>query len=181
MGNHGAGSAVAGQAGEDADDLPAQPPPKGEAQVALMIAARVKDVRDKLESQVKGLKEQLEAERAEARDAASELRDAAREVDKREAAEIADVRATVSHIEARMNDVELAVAEGKSAREKPRAERSDGSDRSVKKHAEAKEREGKKKKREVKGDELAERGGAADDDASHEELWLPAISWKPSR
>ncbi|CAI5499500.1 unnamed protein product [Closterium sp. Naga37s-1] len=173
-GNHGAGSAAAGKAGEDVDGLPAQAPPKGEALMALveaMIAARVKDVRDEVESQVQGLKEQLEAARGEARDAASE----ARAVIARQATEIADVRATAAHIDARMNDVELAVAEWKVARETPRAERSDGSDGSdgsAKERAEAEEaREGKKRKREVagKGDELSEFAGAADDDTAADE------------
>ncbi|CAI5499492.1 unnamed protein product [Closterium sp. Naga37s-1] len=71
--NHDAGSAAAGKAGEDVDGLPAQPAPKGEALMALveaMIAARVKD---EVESQVQGLKDQLEAVIREARDAASEL------------------------------------------------------------------------------------------------------------
>ncbi|CAI5499499.1 unnamed protein product [Closterium sp. Naga37s-1] len=137
-GNHGAGSAAAGKAGEDVDGLSAQPPPKGEALMALVEAM------------------------IEARDAASE----ARAVIKQQAAEIADVRATAAHIDARMNDVELAVAEWKVARETTREERSDDSDGSSKEHAEAEEREGKKRKREVKGDELAELGGAADDDAA---------------
>ncbi|CAI5976358.1 unnamed protein product [Closterium sp. NIES-64] len=147
--NHGAGTAAAGKAGDDVDGLPAQPPPKGEARMALveaMIAARVKD---EVESQVKGLKEQLEAVKGEARDAASEVR----ALVTRQAAEIAGVRATAAHIDARMNDVELAMAEWKSRREH--------SDGSAGQHAEAEGREGKKRKREVKGDELTEFGGAA--------------------
>ncbi|CAI5514897.1 unnamed protein product [Closterium sp. Naga37s-1] len=130
--NHDAGSAAAGK---DADGLPAQQPPsKGEALMALvdaMIAARVKDARDELESQ---------------------------------AAEIADVKATAAHTEARMNDVELEVAEWKDApREKdaPRAERSDASGRE---HAGAKGHEGKRRKREEagKGDEIAHAAGSPD-------------------
>ncbi|CAI5488893.1 unnamed protein product [Closterium sp. Naga37s-1] len=154
--NHGAGSAAAGEA-HDADGLSAQPAAKGEALMALveaMITARVKDVRDELESQVKGLTEQLEAVKREARDATSE----ARAVIERQAAEIADVKATAAHIDARMNDVELAVAEWKSARETTRAEHSDGN---AGEHAGAEGREGKKRKREVEGDELAEFTGAA--------------------
>ncbi|CAI5976353.1 unnamed protein product [Closterium sp. NIES-64] len=108
-GNHGAGSAAAREAGEDADGLPAKPPPKGNALMALveaMITARVKDVRDELDSLVKGLKEQVEAARGKARDAASEMR----AVIKRQEAELADVKGTSAHIAAQMNDVDLAVA-----------------------------------------------------------------------
>ncbi|CAI5479726.1 unnamed protein product [Closterium sp. Yama58-4] len=180
--DHDAGGAAAGK---DADGLPAQPPPpqKGEALMALveaMIAARVKDVRDELESQVRGLKEQLEAakvcfktsqntfkEQLEA--AKGEARGAASEVKamvNRQAAEIAEVKATAAHIDARMNDVELAAAEWKDApREKdaPRAERSDA-DASAREQAGAEGREGKRRKREEagKGDEMAQPGGSPD-------------------
>ncbi|CAI5531245.1 unnamed protein product [Closterium sp. Naga37s-1] len=159
--NHDAGSAAAGK---DADGLPAQPPPpKGEALMALveaLIAARVKDVRDELESQVRGLKEQLEGAKSEARDAANEVR----AMVKRQAAEITDVKATAAHIDSRMNDVELAAAEWKDApREKdaPPAERSDASERE---HAGAEGREGKRRKREEagKGDEMAHAAGSPD-------------------
>ncbi|CAI5488894.1 unnamed protein product [Closterium sp. Naga37s-1] len=111
VGNHGAGSAVA-KTEVVPPAQPAQPAPNGEALMHLvesMIAARVKDVRDDLESQVKGLKEQLEAAKCEASDAASE----AKALSKRQSVEIADVRATAAHIDARINDVELAVAEWK--------------------------------------------------------------------
>ncbi|CAI7808531.1 unnamed protein product, partial [Closterium sp. NIES-54] len=139
--NHDAGSAAAGK---DADGLPAQqPPPKGEALMALvdaMIAAR--------------------SARGEARNAGNELR----AMVKRQAAEIADVKATAAHTEARMNDVELEVAEWKDApREKdaPRAERSDASGRE---HAGAEGHEGKRRKREEagKGDEIAHAAGSPD-------------------
>ncbi|CAI7929202.1 unnamed protein product, partial [Closterium sp. NIES-54] len=139
--NHDAGSAAEGK---DADGLPAQqPPPKGEALMALvdaMIAAQ--------------------AARGKARNAGNELR----AMVKRQAAEIADVKATAAHTEARMNDVELEVAEWKDApREKdaPRAERSDASGRE---HAGAEGHEGKRRKREEagKGDEIAHAAGSPD-------------------
>ncbi|CAI5459701.1 unnamed protein product [Closterium sp. Yama58-4] len=144
--------------------LKREPAPNDEALMALvecMIAARVKDVRDELESQVKGLKEQVEAARREARDAAREVR----ALSKRQSAEIADVRATAAHIDARMNDVELAVAEWKDARETTRAERCNNNDGSAGQNADAERREGKKRKREVtrNRDELADSAGAADD------------------
>ncbi|CAI5476440.1 unnamed protein product [Closterium sp. Yama58-4] len=73
----------------------------------------------------------------------------------RQAAEVAYVKATVAHSEARINDAELALAAIKDGRaEKSRAERNEGSGEE---HAGEERREGKRRKR----DEAGEKGGMA--------------------
>ncbi|CAI5476429.1 unnamed protein product [Closterium sp. Yama58-4] len=80
-----------------------------------------------------------------------------RETAERQAAEVAYVKATAAHSEARINEVELALAAIKDERkaEKSRAEREESSGRE---DAEAERREGKRRKREEGGD----KGGMAD-------------------
>ncbi|CAI5459719.1 unnamed protein product [Closterium sp. Yama58-4] len=89
------------------------------------IGEQVDRVRIEFRSGTVGLKAQVEAARREAADAAVALKaELARMKDaaERHAAEVAYVRATAEHTEARMNDLELAMAEWKSAQEKTRAE-----------------------------------------------------------
>ncbi|CAI5488874.1 unnamed protein product [Closterium sp. Naga37s-1] len=116
-GKGGAESAAAGEAG---DSLPAQLSERSNIRVPPLLG-----VRSEYESEVEGLKEQMEAVRREAADAVGTLKAEIarmRAAAERQAAEVAYVRATAAHTEARMNEVELAVAEWKSAREKARAE-----------------------------------------------------------
>ncbi|CAI5499458.1 unnamed protein product [Closterium sp. Naga37s-1] len=105
--------------------------------------------------EVEEVKAQLEVARGEARDAASEVRGEMgalkaelarmRAAAERQAAEVAYVKATAAHSEARINDVELALAAFKEGpAEKIRAEREAGS---AGEHAEAERREGKRRKR----------------------------------
>ncbi|CAI5488860.1 unnamed protein product [Closterium sp. Naga37s-1] len=127
----------------------------------------IKILRSELASTAEGLKLQAETVRSEAAGAASALKaeialmKAAAE---RQAAEVAHVRATAAHAEARMNDVELAVAEGKGAREKVRAERSQAGG-SAGGHGGAETPEGKRRKLEETGKaeemEHAAAGGGA--------------------
>ncbi|CAI5464802.1 unnamed protein product [Closterium sp. Yama58-4] len=149
-GKDGAEGAAAGEAGKAGNRLPAQPS-EGRNIVPLLesfIGEHVDRVRSEHASEVEGLKEQVEAVRREAAGAASALRAEiarARAAAERQAAEVAYVRATAAHTEARMNDLELAVAEWKSAREK------EGADRSVGEQAGAERREGKRRKRDEGG------------------------------
>ncbi|CAI5488873.1 unnamed protein product [Closterium sp. Naga37s-1] len=124
------------------------------------IEEHVDRVRSEYDSEFEGMKEQVEAVRREAADAVGALKAEIarmRAAAERQAAEVAYVRATAAHTEARMNDVELAVAEGKSAREKERAERNQAGGAEVP--------EGKKRKRDeavkAEGLALAAAGGCA--------------------
>ncbi|CAI7858439.1 unnamed protein product [Closterium sp. NIES-54] len=105
------------------------------------------------------MKAQLEAVRGEARDAASEMRGEMGAVKaelarvkaaaERQAAEVAYVKATAAHSEARINDVELALAAIKERpAEKSRAEREAGS---AGEDAGEERREGKRRKIEEAG------------------------------
>ncbi|CAI5976339.1 unnamed protein product [Closterium sp. NIES-64] len=116
-GKGGAESAAAGEAG---DSLPAQISERSNIIVPPLLG-----VRSEYESEVEGLKEQMEAVRREAADAVGVLKAEIarmRAAAERQAAEVAYVRSTAAHTEARMNEVELAVVEWKSARKKARAE-----------------------------------------------------------
>ncbi|CAI5461098.1 unnamed protein product [Closterium sp. Yama58-4] len=160
-GKVGAGGAAArdageaGEAGKAEDRLSAQPS-EGRNTVPLLesfIGEHVDRFRSEHESEVEGLKEQVEAVRREAAGAASALRAEiarVRAAAERQAAEVAYVRATAAHTEARMNDLELAVAEWKSAREKEGAESSKPGGRAGE-QAGAERREGKRRKRDEGG------------------------------
>ncbi|CAI5499469.1 unnamed protein product, partial [Closterium sp. Naga37s-1] len=129
----------------------------------------VKGARDNIFSaiEVEEVKAQVEAARGEARDTASEMRGEMaalkaelarmRAAAERQAAEVAYVKATAAHSEARINDVELALAAIKAGRvEKSRAEREAGSGEG---QAAEERREGKRRKRE---EGAGEKGGVAD-------------------
>ncbi|CAI5499514.1 unnamed protein product [Closterium sp. Naga37s-1] len=128
-GKGGAGSAAAGDDAAKAGhgDLPAEILDGKEiiAIVENFITEHVVGLRGELESQAEGFKQQVDAVRSEAADAAGALKAEIAQVRaaaERQAAEVAYVRAIAAHAEERTNDLELAVAEGKSAREKARAE-----------------------------------------------------------
>ncbi|CAI5488859.1 unnamed protein product [Closterium sp. Naga37s-1] len=165
-GKDGAESAAAGnagKAGKAGDTLPAAHPSEPTNRIPFLdryIEEHVDRVRSEYDSEVEGMKEQVEAVRREAADAVGALKAEIarmRAAAERQAAEVAYVRATAAHTEARMNDVELAVAEGKSAWEKERAERNQAGGAEVP--------EGKKRKRDeavkAEGLALAAAGGCA--------------------
>ncbi|CAI5977912.1 unnamed protein product [Closterium sp. NIES-65] len=79
--------------------------------------------RSELESEMEGMEEHVEVVRRAAAVGALKAEIARMgAAAERLSAEVAYVRTTAAHTEARMNDVELAVAEWKSAREKTHAE-----------------------------------------------------------
>ncbi|CAI7859384.1 unnamed protein product [Closterium sp. NIES-54] len=126
----GAGSAAAGDDAGKAGhgDFPAETLDGKEivAIVETFIAEHVAGLRGELASTAEGLKQQVDAVRSEAADAAGALKAEMARIKaaaERQAAEVAYVRAIAAHAEERTNDLELAVAEGKSAREKARAEK----------------------------------------------------------
>ncbi|CAI5459726.1 unnamed protein product [Closterium sp. Yama58-4] len=120
-GKDGAGSA--GKAGDG--DLPETL--DGKEIIAIVenfITEHVAGLRGELASQAEGLQQQLDAVRSEAADAAGVKAEIARvrAAAERQTAEVAYVRAMASHTEERTNNLEVAVAEGKNAQKKVRAE-----------------------------------------------------------
>ncbi|CAI5976338.1 unnamed protein product [Closterium sp. NIES-64] len=96
---------------------------KGAWDTGSLIKEHVNRVRSELESEMEGMEEHVEVVRRAAAVGALKAEIARMgAAAERLSAEVAYVRTTAAHTEARMNDVELAVAEWKSAREKTHAE-----------------------------------------------------------